>query len=116
MLRRRHIFLPLLLSLAGVSVAEPSLYKYRGADGEWVFTDRQPSAGEDSEVRALPTGDQDGGVTLTPQTEGGRNSLIANNSLNAPVQLLLLSAGAIDKVGHEWLLPPQSRTEVQLLD
>lgn len=116
MRRQLYVSVVLILLLVGVAVAGPSLYKYRGADGEWVFTDRQPPAAESAEVRALPVADHDGGgVTLERQTPGDRSSLIANNTLNAPVQLLLFAGNGANRLrGQEWLLPPRSRTEVRV--
>jgi hypothetical protein len=40
----------------GTEVLAQSMYKYRGPDGEWIYTDRAPEASETVEVRDLQKG------------------------------------------------------------
>lgn len=52
------VVLPLLvlaLMCAGISYAE-TMYKYRGEDGEWVYTDRKPAVQKNSglQIESLP--------------------------------------------------------------
>ena len=84
-------FLALLcvcLVAPGLAFAQ-SLYKYRGPDGEWVYTDRNPGAGHELEVRALSRGSESAEVTVRhEETEAGL-VLIAQNEFYAPVQVVL---------------------------
>lgn len=50
------VVLPLLvLMCAGISYAD-TMYKYRGEDGEWVYTDRKPAVQKNSglQIESLP--------------------------------------------------------------
>ena len=94
-MRRRIIpFTGLIALLLATTAGAQSLYKYRGPDGEWIYTDRQPTTVTDVEVRELPVSARGGDVTLTRHTANGRASLRASNSLHAPVQLMLLPSTA----------------------
>ena len=44
------VALVLLLAAGGFASAQ-SLYKYRGADGEWIYSDRPPDADTLVEIR-----------------------------------------------------------------
>ena len=118
----QRLFNPLIgliaLLLTG-AVSAQALYKYRGPDGEWIFTDREPAAEVDVEVRNLPVNASGGTVSLTRHTADGRAHLLANNTLHTPVQLVLLPpSGDGRPTGKplEWLLPPLSQTELQSFD
>lgn len=93
-----------LLSMAGLAFAQ-SLYKYRGADGEWVFTDRNPGEQLDIEVRELSRGDADPQVRVFYQRDGDRIRLFAQNDYHAPVQVVL---GLDELRGVEMPDPEQS--------
>jgi murein DD-endopeptidase MepM/ murein hydrolase activator NlpD len=100
-----------------------AMYKYRGSDGEWVFTDRAPQEGPDTaEVRDLPTGIKNPEVNVRHRLAGPQIQLYASNEFLAPVELIL----ALDELeGVElpppdqslrWVLPPRSETELLQLD
>jgi len=89
--RRFSAALRFVLALAvvtafGTAVAQ-SLYKYRGPDGEWVFTDRDPGGGQDIEVRELSRGAEDPRVSLYYQVVGTEIQLYGRNEFHAPVQV-----------------------------
>lgn len=94
------------------AVQAQSLYKYRGPDGEWVFTDREPLAAAEVEVRELPGSERGKAVSLQQQLVNGRRQLIADNPLLTPVQLML-SRVDVAAEAKEWILPPQSRTVLE---
>ena len=89
----RFAIVVVAVSIAGVLdptlAVGQSLYKYRGPDGEWVFTDREPEATENIEVRTLSRGAQDPRVSVQhKETETGV-ALYARNEFFAPVQVVL---------------------------
>jgi murein DD-endopeptidase MepM/ murein hydrolase activator NlpD len=86
-LARTFVALGLLL-LAGLTFAQ-ALYKYRGADGEWVFTDRKPEAPVEIEVRELSKGLKSPNVSVFFQNANGNIQLFARNEYHAPVQVVL---------------------------
>ena len=77
-----------LAVLAGDALGQ-SLYKYRGEDGEWVFTDRKPADELDIEVRALSRGDATPNVRVFYQRDGDAINLFAANEFHAPVQVVI---------------------------
>jgi len=78
-----------LPGLASTTALAQSLYKYRGGNGEWVFTDRQPAEAAEIEVRALARGEKDAAVSVFHRIEGNRIQLIGRNDFHGPVQLVL---------------------------
>lgn len=110
------IFIALLLVVTALSAQ--TLYKYRGQDGEWIYTDRKPVAEDGGEVeeRKLTSEAGPGGVSVTRHSENGRHTLLARNSLHAPVQLRLMAQGRAAGERHrEWVLEPQSSVELMTL-
>jgi murein DD-endopeptidase MepM/ murein hydrolase activator NlpD len=83
------------LTLLALTISCPSgaqaLYKYRGEDGEWKFTDRPPpDDGQVAEVRELPQGQNGPEVEVRYEIVDGMVVLTANNHLYAPVELVVL--------------------------
>jgi len=115
------IALSLLLLVGGVVYAE-SMYKYRGPNGEWMYSDRPPDDGRVIEVRALEKGGSDVGISVTHGFEGGKVQLTAHNLFYAPVEIAL----EFDRiVGLElppsdyklrWIVPPRTDLELISLD
>ena len=98
-----------------------SLYKYRGADGDWVYSDRAPPDDEAVEVRDLPGGPASPRVTVAHRFADGRLQLAATNDYHAPVELIL---GIEDLQNAErpdplqslrWVLAAKSETELMSL-
>lgn len=75
-----------LTLLAAVAMAQ-SLYKYRGADGEWVFTDRKPADSPEIEVRELSRGEPDPRVRVYYRLVDDQIRLFARNDYHGPVQI-----------------------------
>ena len=69
-----------LLCLAGSGFAQ-SLYKYRGPDGAWVYSDRAPPDEEAVEVRELAPAPATPRVKVTHQFIDGSLRLMAANVL-----------------------------------
>jgi len=103
------------------AVQAQALYKYRGDNGEWIFSDRPPPDGSRAEVRELESSSQPGVVTVDDEFVGRTLELTASNDFHAPVELKL----TIERIrGLEfpdaeddlhWILPPRSRTTLVAL-
>ena len=66
-----------------------TLYKYRGPDGAWTYSDRAPPDDGAVEVRELPAGPATPRVTVSHRLVDGRIELSARNDYFAPVELIL---------------------------
>ncbi len=109
-----------LLCLAAAASSQ-SLYKYRGPDGDWVYSDRAPPDDEIVEIRELPGAFVSPRVTVTHRFAEGRMRLMARNDYYAPVELIL----GIDDLRNmqrpdpqqalRWVLEPQSEAEIMSL-
>ena len=115
------------LALAGLLVCDvghaQALYKYRGENGEWIFTDRAPPEDQQvSEVRQLPQGESQPEVTVTHDIVDGLVRFSAQNDFYAPVelQLSLESTGDVDgRAGNgpwRWTLPARGSAELLRVD
>lgn len=120
-LRRAGLALAIpLLCVLSPSFAQ-SLYKYRGPDGAWVYSDRAPAEDEPVEVRELAGAPATPRVTVTHRLLDGRMQLTAVNDYFAPVELIL----GIDELQNaerpdprqalRWVLAAQSETEIMSL-
>lgn len=111
----------ILLLISGIGLAQ-TLYKYRGPDGEWVYTDRAPQAEASAEVRDLPTGTKAPVVSVRHRLAGRQIQFYATNDYHAPVEVVL----ALDELDNvelpppelsmRWVLPARSRTDLLQLD
>ena len=111
-----------LLAFAAVTTASAqALYKYRGEDGEWIYTDRPPEDGEADEVRTLQKSPGRGIVRVSATEAGESVRFLAENDFYAPVELRLTFSRFeslerprdFDDLG--WVLPPKSTTEIMNL-
>ena len=97
-----------------------SLYKYRGENGEWIYSDRPPDDGEVSETRDLHTGAVKGRLSISHAFVGRSIQIVANNEFYAPVEVTLdfnrLRGMSYPHPDQElrWVLP--ARSETLLLD
>lgn len=110
------IILPLLIlaAIASATANAQTLYKYRGEDGEWTYTDRKPAARQNVEVRQLETSFIRPEFSLTHDVYGTTIELVAHNEFYAPVEVRLEFS---DITGVEypdsdqilrWLIDPRS--------
>ena len=113
-----------LLLVGGLANGQ-SMYKYKGPDGEWIYTDVAPPAETTVETRDLHKGESDPKVTV--QYHQGENGVefVARNEYHAPVEVIL----ALDKIANlsapppkdqlRWVVPARSQLllmELALLD
>ena len=93
---RRHfgswlaVPLAVLTLVACGSAAAQSLYKYRDANGDWVYTDRAPAAAAEVEVRRLNLAPPRATMKVTQERFGDELRLVAHNGLHAPVEVGLV--------------------------
>lgn len=102
------------------SLSAQELYKYKGEDGEWIFSDRPPPDQREVEVRGLETGPGSSSVGVAYRVIDRSVQLFATNDYHAPVQLQLqikLLRGLEypnDTTASGWVLP--ARSELVLFD
>lgn len=102
-MRRIAAALLLVAVALGSVVSAQALYKYRGSDGEWVFTDRRPETATEIEVRDLARGQPDARVSVTYRLDGSVIRLFGRNEYHAPAQIDI----DIDELREVELPPPE---------
>ncbi len=90
-IRDRRLVILLLSAALIVSGAAngQTLYKYRGADGEWIFSDRPPADGSEAETRALRIGVSKGEVIVSNELTENGMTFTASNRYHAPMEVVL---------------------------
>jgi hypothetical protein len=79
-----------VLALAGGNLAySDTMYKYRGEDGEWIYTDRKPVAEQKIEVRELELSFVEPEFSVTHEIFGTSIEFTAHNEFHAPVEVRL---------------------------
>ncbi|MDH5617486.1 MAG: M23 family metallopeptidase [Gammaproteobacteria bacterium] len=115
--RRVNRFVTALLLAALLSCGAASaqtLYKYRGENGEWLFSDRPPADGQQAETRSIATRVERGGLTVASAFNGTSVRLTANNRFFAPMEVVIefqtITGAAYPPSGQElsWLVPERS--------
>ena len=109
------IFLTFLLA---ASAGAQTLYKYRGENGEWIYSDRPPDDGTAEETRDLETGETKATLSVDKVIAAGAVELVANNRFHAPLEVTLrfthIEGVAYPHPDQElrWVLPPRSDTTI----
>jgi hypothetical protein len=78
----------LLLAMASYSSAD-TLYKYRGQNGEWIYTDRKPPAETKVETRAFELSFVQPEFSVTSEVIGKEVEFVAHNDYHAPIEVRL---------------------------
>jgi len=124
LVHRRELQSKVLLLLAalltcGLASAE-TMYKYRGENGEWIFSDRPPDDGQVAEVRDVSPRVRKGELIVTSSFNGRAVRFVAENRFYAPMEVAVV-IDAIQGVDfpnpdedRRWLIPP--RSELILFD
>jgi murein DD-endopeptidase MepM/ murein hydrolase activator NlpD len=122
---RRHTrFLTTLLVTAALLfsgvLAAQTMYKYRGENGEWIFSDRPPAGNQEAEIRSINSRGTRSGLAVTYTFDGSGVTLTARNQFYAPVEVAI-EFESIENVeyppsGHplRWQVP--ARSELLLLE
>ncbi len=117
-LTRQRLIATVLMALAGVAAAE-TMYKYRGEDGEWIYTDRRPAADKQAEVREFKTTFATPGFSVTHATVGTGLEFVAHNAFHAPVEVGLVfldvKGVAYPHPDNELRWVVDARSELQIL-
>lgn len=77
-----------LIALGTTAAPADTLYKYRGPEGEWIFSDRPPEGDAAVETRQL-AGTERPEVLVSHAMRDGRLQLTGSNGYYAPVELVL---------------------------
>lgn len=119
----RATALGFILLLAAGIVCAGEMYKYRGADGEWIYTDRPPDDDTRVEVLALEGDDNaEVGIDVTYEFRGRTVELIAANPSYVPIELALdfRTIRGVEFPDPDddlrWVVPPRSNTVLMALD
>jgi hypothetical protein len=121
LVRERTLALTLiaLLLLCGSALAQ-TLYKYRGDDGEWIYSDRPPADGSDAEQHSLAQRGTPGSLSVSHSFTGTGLQFVADNRYYAPVEVALVfeSIGGVNYPHPDddlhWIVP--ARSQLILLD
>ena len=88
--RCRLTLLALLGCVVCSAASAQALYKYRGDDGEWIYSDRPPDDGQAiAEIRSLTPSSPRSGVSIDYEADGNAIRLFATNEYFAPVEMAL---------------------------
>ena len=110
------IILPIaVLMFAGVNYSyAQTMYKYRGENGEWIYTDRMPVELKKVEVRELETTFVEPEFSVTHEVFGPIIEFVAHNEFHAPIEVRLkfveitgVEYPPPDKV-LRWVIDPRS--------
>lgn len=111
-------FLIAFLLVTAVPVLAQSMYKYRGENGEWIFSDRPPADGSQAELRDLESESHAGGIEIAQVFDGRDVVLLASNRFYAPVELTV-DIERIDGIQYpdpdlelRWVVQAQSEMEL----
>lgn len=87
----KNLLVPVvILALAGGGLAySDTMYKYRGENGEWIYTDRKPAEKQQVEVRELEASFVEPEFSVTHEVIGRTLELVAHNEFYAPVEVRL---------------------------
>jgi hypothetical protein len=119
----RATALGLIVLLAGGMACADEMYKYRGPDGEWIYSDRPPDDDTLVEVRILEGNDAaEVGIDVTYEFRGRTVELIASNPSYVPIELTLdfRTIRGVEFPDPDddlrWIVPPRSNTLLMALD
>jgi len=87
-LGRSAVIAALAFLCVGASSAQ-TLYKYRGDDGEWIYTDRKPAAAKSVEIRQLESTFVAPQFSVSHDMLGRTIEFFAHNDFYAPIEVRL---------------------------
>jgi len=80
------LILASLLTVASYTYAQ-TMYKYRGENGEWIYTDRKPMEGKKAEIRQLESSFIQPEFSVSHEVVGTNIEFVAHNEFYAPVEV-----------------------------
>jgi len=105
------------LVVSGIASAQV-LYKYRGDNGEWIYSDRPPDDGSEAETRSLQDQVVKGEVLVSHELTENGMTFTATNRYHAPMEVAINFASIVgmefphpDAELH-WVVPPRSERVV----
>lgn len=107
--------------VAAVTASMPAhaqtMYRYKDANGVWVYTDRKPGAEQEFQEEQIARRFEKPEVTLFQRSDAGGVMLIAKSTYFAPVQIAfrvhpIENVSAATHRSGLAVLPPRSETEV----
>lgn len=107
------------LLFGGATLAD-TMYKYRGENGEWIFSDRPPADGKEAEFRSMRSRVEAEGLVVTHVFTGSSLAFTARNRYYAPMEVAIdfTSIAGVDyphpDLALRWLVP--ARSELTLLE
>jgi len=117
--RIQTLLLLTALLACGLASAQ-TMYKYRGDNGEWIFSDRPPADGQRIEVRSVTPRLRKGELIVTDSFTGSAVRFVARNRFYAPMEVGLMIDG-LEGVGYpnpdedrRWVV--SARSELLLFD
>lgn len=109
----------LLLALAlTASAAAQSVYRYRGDDGRWHYSDKPPPDGRQAQVSVIERINLDPQVVISRETNKRGATIFAENEFHGPVEfeIKLIDTrnvgGGLSGVPQRVVLPPAQKTPV----
>lgn len=111
-----------VLVLAATTGRADTLYQYKDAEGNWIFSDRPPTDGSIAETRPLARGSAAPDFTVQHTVDEAGLSFVATNSYHAPFEVMLhlehivgLEHPPADRE-LRWLVPARSRATLLTLE
>lgn len=114
---RRLVLLGVLLVVA-TGVAAQSVYRYRGDDGRWHYSDKPPPDGRETQVSVIERINLDPRVIITRETNQQGATIFAENEFHSPVEfeIRLIDTrnvgGNLGEVPMRVVLPAAGKTAV----
>lgn len=117
LVKRKFVYT--MLAVASVFITDAifaqALFKYRGENGEWIYTDRERVQETPTEIRDLPTGMVEPTVTIYEEIVNGQYRIYARNQYYVPIEFSLkpetLRNLAYPPPGQQlnWVVPPRDQ-------
>ncbi len=113
---RTKTLLAVIALIAAFAVSAQTLYKYRGADGEWIYADKRPDDQDVEETRDIESSDIKGTVEVSHTVVGKSIQIVADNGFFAPIELTI-NFHVIEGIEYprpdkprRWVVPPRSKS------
>jgi hypothetical protein len=112
-----------LLAVLGTALpaAAGKLYRYKDANGQWVFTDRRPEGGESFQEQDIKPTLEVPTVEFIKESRESGTALLARSTFFGPVQVVFelvekSNVAASIPLSGDRILPPRSTTELLIVE